>query len=594
MSRGRRATFPRQSAALDKNAAATVIVADPCRFTVRVDTCGEIIVDLSSWSNPSLVAEIALLLRERIRQMGPTPIVRSVQRQVLKLRRFWSFLDDRKIALQGLDDITVELINDYEAWLEQNAGSRLFQRHLLAALISVLRIAVEDQPGVLTQDVVSRLRYLGHGDSGASRPRDAYSSGIAEALRAAARAQIAEARQRIALGDDVPPPPPGMDACPRLRAHHDAVVAEIMRSGQIETRHPAFARFKALGAYRHVDCRIEVPHRGFHLTPIDLAAFLALLSLETGMEMECVIRLKADCLRNPTKGYVEIEYYKRRARGSEWKRLRVRDGSSATPGGLVRMAIALTERARRHTGSDRLWVLWTIDGLRPANEEGGQGIVAFVERYHLVDDDGAPLRLRLSRLRKTHKAEWYRRTNGQLEQFAVGHSISVAARHYADIPALRHVHEQTLAAAFHDALDAALKPRIAMSEQEDLIVERQDPPPATDEQDVWLARCGGFYESPFAKAGNPCPTPFWGCLECENAVITERKLPALIAFQSFMADQRAVLDAGEWSIKFSRPWHRITKQILPAFAPQIVEAARTRIAAEGPTLLYLPVEATAQ
>ena len=51
---------------------------------------------------------------------------------------------------------------------------------------------------------------------------------------------------------------------------------------------------------------------------IDLAAFLVLLSLETGMEMECLIRLKADCLRNPTKGYVEIEYHKRRARGSEW------------------------------------------------------------------------------------------------------------------------------------------------------------------------------------------------------------------------------------------------------------------------------------
>ena len=55
----------------------------------------------------------------------------------------------------------------------------------------------------------------------------------------------------------------------------------------------------------------KMPHRGFHLTAIDLAAFLVLLSLETGMEMECLIGLKADCLRNATKGYVEIDYYKR-------------------------------------------------------------------------------------------------------------------------------------------------------------------------------------------------------------------------------------------------------------------------------------------
>ena len=593
MTRGRRAAFPPQSDKPDKGTA-IVIVADPRRFAVRIDKDNELVVDLTSWSYPSLVAEIAPLLKERIRQMGPTPIGRSVRRKVAYLRRFWTFLDSLEIVLQGLDDITVKLINGYEDWLEQNAGNRLSQRHLLAGLISLLRIAVEDRPGALMPDVISRLRYLGHGNGGSSRPRDAYSSGNAEMLRAAARTQIAEARQRIVLGNDVPVPPAGVDACARLRAHHDAVITEIMRSGQIETRHPAFKRFVNLAAYRKVDRRIEVPHRGFHLMAIDLAAFLVLLSLETGMEMECLIRLKADCLRNPTKGYVEIEYYKRRARGSEWKRLRVRDGSSATPGGLMRLAIALTERARRHMGSDRLWLLWTIDGLRPANEEGKQGIAAFVERYNLIDDNGAPLRLNLSRLRKSQKAEWYRRTNGQLEQFAVGHSISVAARHYADIPALRHVHEQTLAAAFHDALDVALKPRLAMSEQESLVMEQQHLSPVADEQDVWLARCGGFYESPFAEAGNPCPTPFWGCLECENAVITERKLPALIAFQSFMADQRTSLNAAEWSVKFGRSWHRVTNQILPAFAPQVVDAARTQISAEGPMLLYLPVEATAR
>ncbi|HLP68645.1 MAG TPA: hypothetical protein VK181_14110 [Rhizobium sp.] len=594
MSRGRRAKFPPQSDTSDADTVAAIITADPRRFAVRVDTGSELLVDLSAWTHPSFVAEIAPLLRERIRQMGPTPIRRSLQRNILELRRFWSFLDAEGHTLHTLGDISVKLIDDYEGWLEQNAGTRLSQRHLLAALISVLRIALTDRPGVLTPDVVLRLRYVGHGHSGSSRPRDAYGSGIAEALRTAARAQVANARQRIAIGDDLPAPPPGVDTCTQLRAHYDAVRAEIVRSGRIETRHPAFKRFMQLAYSRQVDPRVEVLHRGFHLTAIDFAAFLVLLSLETGMEMECLNRLKADCLRNPTKGYVEIEYYKRRARGSEWKRLRVRDGSTATPGGLIRLAIALTERARRHTGSDRLWTLWTVNGLRPLSEDGGLGVETFVQQYKLANDDGKPLRLQLSRLRKTFKAEWYRRTNGQLEQFAVGHSIGVAARHYADIPALRHVHEQTLADAFHDALDAALRPRLVTSEREPPVVEPQDQPPAKGEQDVWLARCGGFYESPFIEAGKPCPTPFWGCLECENAVITERKLPALLAFQSFIADQRAALSAEEWSLKFARAWHRITHQILPAFAPQLVESARTAVEAGDPTLLYLPVEATAR
>ncbi|MGQ7394141.1 hypothetical protein ACTGZO_10935, partial [Streptococcus suis] len=79
----------------------------------------------------------------------------------------------------------------------------------------------------------------------------------------------------------------------------------------------------------------------------------------------------------------------------------------------------------------------------------------WAERHGLVDDNQHPLQLDMTRLRKTHKAAWYKRTAGQMRRFAVGHSIEVAADHYADIPALRPIHEATLAAAFADALSAA-------------------------------------------------------------------------------------------------------------------------------------------
>ena len=49
------------------------------------------------------------------------------------------------------------------------------------------------------------------------------------------------------------------------------------------------------------------------------------------------------------------------------------------------------------------------------------------------------------------------------------------------------------------------------------------------DQDVWLAACSGFHNSPFGKAGSPCPQPFWGCLECRNAVITACKLPVIFS-----------------------------------------------------------------
>ena len=40
----------------------------------------------------------------------------------------------------------------------------------------------------------------------------------------------------------------------------------------------------------------------------------------------------ADC-KNPARGWVELEYLKRCQTGQEWGRMRVRDGSAATPGG---------------------------------------------------------------------------------------------------------------------------------------------------------------------------------------------------------------------------------------------------------------------
>jgi hypothetical protein len=229
---------------------------------------------------------------------------------------------------------------------------------------------------------------------------------------------------------------------------------------------------------------------------------------------------------------------------------------------------------------------------------------AWTGRHGLLDERGQLLRLNLTRLRKTHKAAWYRRTGGQLDRFAVGHTVAVAADHYADIPALRHLHEATVADAMSDALDAAMRPCVLSSEEEAAV--RADPEQATGlpvvgtaalnallggDQDVWLASCAGFYHSPFGAQGEACPSPFWGCLECSNAVITTRKLPALLAFLTFIRAQRQVLSEGDWITKFGRVHARIADQILPRFADAEIEEARRMAASDA--LLYLPPEAGA-
>ncbi|MCH2240293.1 MAG: hypothetical protein MK060_20705, partial [Blastomonas sp.] len=99
-------------------------------------------------------------------------------------------------------------------------------------------------------------------------------------------------------------------------------------------------------------------HSAHYLTSVDIVPLLVLLSLETGLELECCKTLTVDCLRNASGGTVEIAYTKLRAHGAEHKTIRVRDGASSTPGGLIRRIIALSASARAHNSSDCLWVYY--------------------------------------------------------------------------------------------------------------------------------------------------------------------------------------------------------------------------------------------
>lgn len=598
--RGRRAGFPEAPA--DASGESDTLAA--LRFSVPLPDGEAVGVNMTAWSRPRLTRSFAAAFRDDLTAPGTICTKPMVKRRLNELRRFWHFLDDTGETVETLEAVTPELIDRYEAWLARHGGRSIYQRQLLARPIALLRLIDEREPERLSPALIERLSYLSLRPYEPSQPRDAYSPGVAEALRQAARRQVLDTATRIAPEGVLPEPPDGLH--PAVLEQYLAVLEEIDRRGWLPQRREPLANrlIQRAACWGTPIGRWEDLHARFHLRADDVIAFLVLLSLETGLEIEACTRLKAGCLRNPTKGSVEIEYLKRRARGAEWKRLRVRDGGPTTPGGLIRLARRLTARARRHAGGEALWVYCCHAGLIAGMKYHSIPAQYFVRRHALVDDDGAVLHLQLARLRKTQKAEWYLKTNGQLDAFAVGHSLEVAANHYADIPALRHVHEQTVAEALQDAADAALEPHVVTPDAEQAIraepAHADLPVPAGEvvafldgAQDVWLASCSGFYDSPFGRKGEACPVAFWGCLECPNAVITSRKLPALIAFLDFMTGQRESLTAGDWAVKFARAYRRIAEQILPAFPEPVVAAARS-IAADRSDLLHLPPEAGAR
>jgi hypothetical protein len=603
---GRRASFPPAETAMPRPLGAL-------RFEIPVESGERVTVTLSDSSRPRLARAFGAALRDSLTAPGVVCTPAKVRTHVDELRRFLHFLDAAGEAVDTVAMIEPTLLDRYEAWLKRNTyAGAIFRRHLLSRPILLLRWMEELEPGSLPSALLPRLAYLSLDPYKNSRSRDAYSGAVAASIRRAARKQVVEAARRIALEAKLPTPPD--DLHPRVQERYQLLIEAIDRDGWVASKDPLFdnMRQRAIyyGASRRVDLSCPATHARFYLTAVDVVAFIILLSLGTGLEIECLRELKADCLKNPAKGFVDISYFKRRAHGAEWKTVRIRDGGATTPGGLVRLAIRLTARARRRLDTDRLWVWGCIHGLIGGMTRANFMPRYFVRQYGLVDDQGRALHLELSRLRKTYKAEWYVKTSGQLETFAQGHSVEVAAEHYADIPALKGVHEATIAAALEDALAATRpapdpEPRIVTPKQEATI--RLDPggndlpgtlpreaivPFLDGAQDLWLAGCASFYDSPFAAKGDACPSPFWSCLDCSNAVITARKLPALIAFLAFTIAQRESLAEADWETKFGRAHRRIRDQILPAFPKAVVAAARMEAEA-APGIIYLPPEASA-
>ena len=563
------------------------------RFSVDTAHGGAALIDLVVLRPRCL----ALAFGSALRELAPTMVRSTVLQHLNGMKRFFQFLNETAPAIDGPEHLRAEHIDGFESRLEADGLTAINRHTIIAKAIISLRTIDARRPGLLDEKLRQRLRYTSARPLGRSTPRDAYSGFVAKQLRDAARADMQAITRR--LKSPTPIEHPDVTLRGRLESAAEVVEAE----GVISHTHPTllafYRRFHLLGL--EAGTPIRDLHARRYLLAEDIIPFFVALSLETGLEPECVKALRADCLRNPASGTVEIDYVKRRASGSEWKRLRVRDGASSTPGGIIRTLIELTTAARKFNPSESLWIYFHTGHLTDRILHPQHTIDSWIDRHGLVDDARKPLRLLLSRLRKTHKALWYAKTQGDMARFAIGHTPEVAARHYADLPSLRHLHEQAVADGLNDALTSALQPRIVTPEEE-AVARRapstlQLPIPAAEarqvlagKQDVWLAGCSGFHNSPFASAGEPCSEPFWGCLECRNAVITTRKLPSIIAFLNFIVARRAEMAEADWWAKFGRPWSRVTQQILPAFSEAVVADARDKADAleHRP---YLPLEA---
>ncbi len=574
------------------------------RFVTDARLGGTVLIDVADLHPRSLALGLAQALRRRSEVGGPLGTRAGVQASMSHMRLFFRYLSVAPSVPQTSGEVAVDHIDGFERWLDDTGRARTYIYSILTAIIALFREIAADDPQAVTPQLNDRLRYVSLRPVEYGRPRDAYSPFVARQLRDAARADIARLSTRV-------------DGClpPRLADHSEADIRDqaricherLLDDGFISSTDGDFLRLRYALERRgeKASSLLSELHERHYIIRPDLPAILILFGLDTGMEIECVRRLRVDCLTDAANGTVGVAYVKSRSRGGEHKRMRVRDGGPTTPGGLIRLVLQASERSRRRQPSDVLIHYYDARKFHEGFRYAIETVRAWIKRHAIVDDDGRPLILQLSRLRKTHKALWYRKTEGHMARFAVGHSVKVAARHYADVPSLRPLHEATVIDALWDASrlvdgkddtshpDHRFPVMDAGEEYAPEDVEALRSPGHVDPagpQDVWLAGCSNFYDGPFAKAGSPCTEPFWGCLDCPNAVISEEKLPALIGFLDFIVEQRKALGAGDWAAKFGHVHARLVRQILPSFAPAVVAAARDSLEATLPPT-YLPPEA---
>ncbi|MDN5757062.1 MAG: hypothetical protein L0H59_00805 [Tomitella sp.] len=567
----------------------------PVVFTLDLNGVPER-VDLSGSPCPRLTRALAAALAEIVGRPGTLRDRGAVRYVVKRISEFTEFVATALPTAAGnprLGELNPELLDDFELSLIRRYDSKSKEPYLtMTYLVRMLRFVHEAQPRAFSAAFHARLGFTSTAAKRSTRPLDAYPFPVLDALQAAARNDVARIRDRILDGERL------ADAGRDPHRHGWNMVENAM--WHIDNRGPLTPADIGYKVVRPVGGRKDLNAR-LHLTIRDLVSFHVLLACQTGMEPEAIRHLRSDCLVSPARGFVGIAYIKKRAAGATHKTIRVGDGGSLRfPGGVIRLALRLTQRTRDLLGSDALWChVSGLGNLRGPSDDArawSTASCAWMSAHDLdglIDRDGQPVALDLRRIRKTVKSRQYLRSGGVLEDFAVGHTPAVAAKHYADIDAHRETHEQAVEAGLEQALDAALASPVVLSDDGDRlddgdteVSEHEIEAALSGEKDVWVASCRDFFASPFAaKPGAACPVPVWGCLECPNAVFTSRHLPSILSFLDFLERQRAEYSTAEWDARFGTAWQRIAGGIQTRFSATQIVTAQAIAEAGGPRLL---------
>ena len=308
-----------------------------------------------------------------------------------------------------------------------------------------------------------------------------------------------------------------------------------------------------------------------------LTAALLLVALHTGRNLTPLLEMPLDCLRpHPKEGMLFLSLFKRR--GYREQQVVLRDENNPvdkidlTPtirsnvAALIRHIIALGAPLRAEGPAhlkDRVWVYRTnrdsfitelLENTLRAN------IAKLVKDHQLTDAEGKPLRLNISRLRKTFVNRMYEILDGNII------TTAVAAGHSAPrVTGINYLRPGEHAERNWKFMGELLT--------EELLTGTIDKTP--------LAHCSNPRSGQYVKKqdGSTC-TNFLNCLRCRNFVVTKDDLFKLFSFEQRILKEIRRIDKRKWKKNFSHIPRLIERDVIrpglkqKKFKPAEVEAAR--------------------
>lgn len=309
--------------------------------------------------------------------------------------------------------------------------------------------------------------------------------------------------------------------------------------------------------------------KGEPLTSYELSILVCAIALRSGMNTTPLLEMTTDSVQeHPLKENRKLlVLYKRRGNATKIQVLRHQKKVEnvqtvlADTGLMIEHIIRSNASLRQEMGSDLALVFRScrVSSVGEATTLSARQLYKKIDKWvsdrGLKDDNGKPLRVNISRFRKTFENRIWELSGGDpfVTAALAGHSVKVSDTHYLEAPREAEKNFNFMG-------------RIRVKELTDNV--------QGIEQNTPVAKCSDSGQKTDRQGNKIYCTDFLACVRCRNMVVTKEDLYRLFSFYWLLIYEREQIGAKRWKKYFAHIIRIIDNEIATQFDPECVKTVR--------------------